>query len=140
MYQPNGTWLRSFGQFECHRSVYGIAISDRDEIFATDNYSIHVFDKDGALLRKIGSAYGSHDYYLPGRGPAEFNNAMFVPVANLLYVCDRDNKRVQVLTADGAFVGEFGQFKWLYHLCLDNAGHILLSDMCTDPVQVWRVQ
>ena len=80
------------GQFN---AAADIAIGPDGNVYVADsqNHRIQAFTPDGQFLREWGSG--------PGNGPAQFNvpiDIAFDPVSNSMYVTDRDNHRVQVLT------------------------------------------
>ena len=74
-----------------------VAFAPNGEIYVADGYAnarIHRFAADGTPLGGWGR---------PGRGPGEFctPHAVWVLADGRVLVCDRDNSRVQVFTADG---------------------------------------
>jgi hypothetical protein len=96
------------------------AVVDRGELFVADGYGnrrIAVFDAARLTYKRHWGAYGErpHDDKLPAYDPAaplsrSFANPVHcVRVSNdgLVYVCDRQNNRVQVFERSGKFVKEF---------------------------------
>jgi DNA-binding beta-propeller fold protein YncE len=92
-----------------------------NEVFVADGYGnrrVIVFDADTGAFKRMWGAFGN----LPadpkpgeplfssdeetGDGPPQFNGVHSVRVSNdgLVYVCDRDNQRVQVFTLDGKYL------------------------------------
>jgi DNA-binding beta-propeller fold protein YncE len=73
------------------------------DIYVTDGYRnarVHRFTKDGRLVKSWGA---------PGHGPGQFHlphSIAFDPDGKL-YVCDRANKRIQIFTPDGEFLGQW---------------------------------
>ena len=59
------------------------------------------FAPDGSLIKTWGG---------PGAGPGEFDtpHSIVVDEAGLIYVADRQNRRVQIFDADGAYIKEWG--------------------------------
>ena len=89
-----------------------------NEVFVADGYGNHriiVFDMDSGKFKRMWGAYGKPptDEKTPppkiGDPPAtQFRLVHCVKVANdgMVYVCDRDNNRMQVFKKDGTFVAE----------------------------------
>ena len=73
------------------------------DIYVTDGYRnarVHRFTRDGRLVKSWGT---------PGKGPGEFHlphSIAFDPDGKL-YVADRSNKRIQIFTPDGEFLGQW---------------------------------
>ncbi len=71
-------------------------------LFVTDGYCnsrVHKFTRDGELIKSWGE---------PGKsGPGQFHlpHSVAIDPDGKLYVCDRANRRVQIFTADGDYVG-----------------------------------
>jgi sugar lactone lactonase YvrE len=70
------------------------------DLYVSDGYRnarVHRFSKDGQLM----SSWGS-----PGKGgPGEFHlpHSILVDQEGLVYVCDRENSRIQVFDREGEF-------------------------------------
>lgn len=78
-----------------------VAVDWRGNVFVSDGYGnarVHVFDSSGALLGGWGS---------PGDGPSDFRLPHGVSLGRdgLLYVSDRENRRVQVFDEAGSLRG-----------------------------------
>lgn len=90
-----------------------------NEIFVADGYGNHrviVFDADTGKFKRMWGAYGKPPTdakvgrYDPSAPPSsQFRNVHCVKVSHdgLVYVCDRDNDRMQVFKRDGTFVAEY---------------------------------
>jgi DNA-binding beta-propeller fold protein YncE len=88
-----------------------------NELFIADGYANHrviVLDADTLGFKRMWGAYGKPptDLKLPNfnpRSPQFANPVHCVKIANdgLVYVCDRENDRIQVFHKDGSFVKEF---------------------------------
>jgi len=98
----------------------GIAVDPRsNEAFIADGYGNHrviVFDADSGEFRRMWGAYGgsptdlSVGAYDPAGTPSrQFRNVHCIAVSrdSLVYVCDRDNNRMQVFRADGTYLAEY---------------------------------
>ncbi len=80
-----------------------VAFGPTGEIYVSDGYGnarVVKFDADGQYVLQWGSR---------GTGPGEFGlpHNLAVDAAGRVYVTDRDNQRVQVFSADGAFLTEW---------------------------------
>ena len=73
------------------------------DIYVTDGYRnarVHRFAPDGNLVASWGQ---------PGQGPGQFHlpHSIAYDDAGTLYVADRSNKRVQIFTPEGEFLGQW---------------------------------
>ena len=82
---------------------------------------ISVFDRSGKLLRTIGKT---------GTGPVEFRtpHALEFDSKGRLVIADRHNHRIQIVTKDGAFVGEYDDFGRTSGLAIDKNDVIYTAD------------
>jgi hypothetical protein len=90
-----------------------------NEVFIADGYGNHrviVFDASSGEFKRMWGAYGHSPTdddlgpYDPAEPPAkQFRTAHCITVAQdgTVFLCDRDNNRVQVFTADGEFLHEY---------------------------------
>jgi len=91
-----------------------------NEVFISDGYFNHrvvVFDSESGAYKRHWGAYGKPPTdeklakYSPANPPSpQFGNPVHcVKIAKdgLVYVCDRENNRIQVFRKDGSFVKEF---------------------------------
>lgn len=90
-----------------------------NEVYVADGYGNHriiVFDADTGSYKRMWGAYGRAptdqrvDPYGPTNPSArQFRNVHCVALSRdgLVYVCDRDNDRMQVFKHDGTFVAEY---------------------------------
>jgi len=91
-----------------------------NEVYVADGYGNHrviVFDADTGVFKRMWGAYGKppSDAKAPpfnpaGPAPEQFANPVHcVKIAKdgLVYICDRQNNRIQVFNKDGSFVKEF---------------------------------
>jgi len=82
---------------------------------------ISVFDRNGGFLRVIGKT---------GTGPGEFRtpHAIRWDSQGRLIVADRHNHRVQILTKDGKYVGEYREFSRVSGLAIDANDTVYAAD------------
>jgi DNA-binding beta-propeller fold protein YncE len=90
-----------------------------NEVYVSDGYGNHriiVFDMDTGKFKRMWGAYGKPPTDLatapPRVGdapPQQFRLVHCIELSNdgLVYVCDRDNNRMQVFRKDGTFVAEY---------------------------------
>ena len=81
----------------------GLAIAPNGDIFVSDGYGnsrVHRFDPEGDLLKSWGTV---------GTGPGEFAMPHNIDVDKngRVFVCDRENNRIQIFDAEGAFLTEW---------------------------------
>ncbi len=100
--------------------VSNVAVDPKsNEVYVADGYGNHriiVFDADTGVYKRMWGAYGKAPTdepvgpYVPAAPLArQFRNVHCVALSRdgLVYVCDRDNDRMQVFKDDGTFVAEY---------------------------------
>jgi DNA-binding beta-propeller fold protein YncE len=82
---------------------------------------ISVFDRNGKFLRVVGKT---------GTGPGEFRtpHALEFDSRGRLVVADRHNHRIQILTKEGKFIAEYGEFGRTSGLAIDKNDVIYTAD------------
>jgi len=92
-----------------------------NELYVADGYGNHrviVFDADTGAFKRMWGAFGNKPVdddhcevvtpktFPPGQGPANFSIVHALRVANdgMVYVADRENRRIQAFTPNGTFV------------------------------------
>ena len=80
-----------------------LAILQSGELLISDGYKnrcVHYFSPDGTWLRRFGD---------DGTGPGEFKLVHCVRVDryNRIWVCDRENRRIQIFDSDGQYITEW---------------------------------
>jgi len=82
---------------------------------------ISVFDKNGKFLRTVGKT---------GTGPGEFRtpHAIEFDSRGRLVIADRHNHRIQILTKEGTFIGEYAEFGRTSGLAIDGNDVIYTAD------------
>jgi len=116
------TVKRSAGPFNKPTDV---AFDRAGEMYVSDGYGnarVHHFSKDGALI----SSWGH-----PGSGQGEFHlphNIAFDSKDRLL-VADRENSRVQILTAEGEYLGEWSDANRPTTVLMDKKANFLVTEL-----------
>lgn len=104
-----------------HQPADAFVYRKTNELFVADGYGNHrvaVFDADTGAFKRMWGAFGNKPVDLDqcpppsltavpdGPGPQQFSivHAIRVSDDGLVYVADRENRRVQVFTIDGKFV------------------------------------
>jgi len=128
-FSPEGKFLLQIGHAGPakgsldHTQLFGaadVAVDPQtNEAFVADGYGNHrviVFDADTGAYKRMWGAYGKPPTdepagaYDPAAPPArQFRTVHCVKLSRdgLVYVCDRDNDRMQVFKRDGTFVAEY---------------------------------
>ena len=84
-----------------------VAIAPSGEMYVADGYGnscVHRFSADGTYISSFGG---------PGSGPGQFKVPHSVRVSAdwRVFVCDRENDRVQVFTGSGEYLDQWTDFK-----------------------------
>ena len=116
-------------------SPSGIAIDDTDNIYVSSCNKLQKFTSNGELIKCVGKR---------GWKEGEFNDPHGVTLYdNQVYVCDRNNNRIQVFDLDLNFVrsiGSYGRRRDEFNIPLDmrfdTAGNMYVADNGNDRVQV----
>ena len=113
---------RSSGPFNM---VTKAAMGPDGNLYISDGYGnarIHKYTPEGELLRSWGE---------PGDGPGQFNlpHSIAVDSAGQVYVCDRENSRIQIFSGEGEFLREWN---WLSRPCdlfIDGQDNIYIAEL-----------
>jgi hypothetical protein len=130
-FTPDGKFVLQIGRsnqskgdadtINVHRAADAWVHAPTNELFVADSYGNHrviVFDADTGAFKRMWGAFGkrpggedscaivSPKTFPDAEGPAHFNVAHAIRVANdgMVYLADRENRRVQMFTNDGKFV------------------------------------
>ncbi|MEO7728597.1 MAG: hypothetical protein ABIS45_15185 [Burkholderiales bacterium] len=104
-----------------HRAADAWVYASANEIFVADGYGNHrviVFDSDTGKFKRTWGAFGKPpggvdhcavtrpESFPDAEGPPDYNVVHAIRVANdgMVYVADRENRRLQVFKTDGKFV------------------------------------
>lgn len=103
-----------------------VLVAPNGEIFVSEghgggNSRILKFSKDGKLIKTIGKK---------GTGQVEFDqpHALAMDSQGRLFVGDRGNNRIQILTQDGGFIAEWHQFSRPSGVYIDKNDVIYVAD------------
>jgi hypothetical protein len=114
-HEPDGTLLQTLGmRGAAQPTLYGkpfnmptgVAIASTGELFISDGYGnrrVHRFSADGTLLNSWGE---------PGSAPGQFALVHFITADadDNLFICDRENHRIQVFATTGEVLAEWTGF------------------------------
>ena len=101
-----------------------IAVAPSGEIYVSDGYGnscVHRFTEGGEYISSFGA---------PGSGPGEFLVPHSIRIAGdgRVYVCDRENNRVQVFSQDGEFLDQWTDFKGPMGIHIDANQTVYVTD------------
>lgn len=152
LFDSTGRFLFEFGgygagegEFDC---LAGVAVNRIGQLIVSDRYNhrIQIFDSTGKFLRAFGSE-GRADGKVRGceivysrlikHISFQFSYPWGITTDSLgfIYVCDKENHRVQVFQSDGTFVGKFGtigsrpgQLEHPHYIAVSNTNRVIVSD------------
>jgi DNA-binding beta-propeller fold protein YncE len=116
------TALRPAGPFN---RPTNLAVGPRGDLYVSDGYGncrVHRFSPAGALLRSWGTA---------GQGPGQFflPHGIAAAADGRVFVCDRENDRIQIFDPDGEYLAEWTDTQRPTHLVFDAAGRAYVSEL-----------
>jgi sugar lactone lactonase YvrE len=102
-----------------------LAVAPDGELYISDGYGnarIHRFSPDGQLIQSWGE---------PGTGPGQFNlpHSVWVHTDGRVFVCDRENDRVQIFSRSGELLTIWTALSRPGDLLIDSAGHVFVGEM-----------
>ena len=98
------------------------------DLYVSDGYRnarVHRFSKDGTLI----SSWGE-----PGKGgPNEFHlpHSLIVGQDGRIYLCDRENSRIQIFSADGEYIDMWTDMNRPLDISQDRDGNFVISERVT---------
>ena len=147
IFSPSGEKIRTFGskgsaqgQF---REPRGVAVDGDGNILVVEGYNhrIQKFTKDGKFLRAVGQKGTKHLEFTTPAGVAINHRNRKV------YICDKDNYRIQILNADLTFSSSFGsrgsgdgQFNYPWNVALDSTRNVYVADGRGNCIQVFTAE
>lgn len=130
MYTPGGELMMTLGTR--HQAALqapfnhpsDIAVAPSGDLYVSDGYGnscIHRFSPSGDHMLSFGT---------PGSGPGEFRvpHSLRVSKDGRVYVCDRENNRVQVFTEDGHYLAQWTDFKGPMGIHIDSDQTVYVTD------------
>jgi DNA-binding beta-propeller fold protein YncE len=102
-----------------------LAINSGGRVYVADGYGncrIHAFSPDGELLTSWGAA---------GVGPGEFHlpHGIAVGPDDRVYVCDRENDRIQIFDPDGRYLNEWTDVQRPCQIVIDPGGYSYVAEL-----------
>jgi DNA-binding beta-propeller fold protein YncE len=108
-----------------------IAVGPKGDLYVSDGYGncrVHRFSATGELKRSWG---------VPGQGPGEFllPHGLAVASDGRVFVCDRENDRIQIFDPDGQYLAEWTDTRRPTHIVFDAQGRAYVSELWWQPGQ-----
>ena len=142
VFEREGHTLRSFGHQgsgQCKLSYpRGVALCRDNSVLISSQHCVKKYSLDGTFIASVGTE---------GSGKLEFKEPWAVATTDktgLIYVCDTDNDRIQMLNADFAYRSNFGsrgsdpgQFKSPEDITINRNGEVLVADTSNHRIQVF---
>jgi sugar lactone lactonase YvrE len=102
-----------------------LAIAPNGDLFITDGYAnarVHRFAPDGRLLYSWGE---------PGTGPGQFRvpHGIVIDQHGTLFVCDRENSRIQLFTSEGKYLSEWTDVVRPSQVFIDRDGDVYVAEL-----------
>ena len=102
-----------------------IAIGPKADLYISDGYGncrVHQFAPNGDLKRSWGTS---------GKGPGQFHlpHGIAVDTDGRVFVCDRENDRIQIFSPDGEYLAEWTDTQRPTHIVFDKAGRAHVSEL-----------
>ena len=119
----------------------GVAVDGDGNILVASNHCIQKFTAGGKFLTTVGQ-YGSKqlEFSYPAGVAVNHRNRK-------VYICDKDNHRIQILNADLTFSSSFGshgrgdgQFNWPWDVAFDSTGNVYVADSSGHRIQVFTAE
>ena len=124
--QTSAVCVRSAGPFNYLTEMVPHPSGD---LYVSDGYRnarVHRFGKDGSLI----SSWGE-----PGKGgPNEFHlpHSLIVGQDGRIYLCDRENSRIQIFSADGEYITMWTNMQRPLDISQDQDGNFVISERVTE--------
>lgn len=111
------------------------ALSSKGHLFVSDGYGnarVHKYTSDGTLLK----SWGTH-----GSGPGEFNLSHCVRIDrhDRVWVCDRENRRIQIFTDEGEFLDQWTGLGRPDTICFDPQEDVVYIAELEQQVSLWTL-
>ena len=124
--KDTGTVARPGGPFN---RPTNLAVSPKGDLYISDGYGnceVHQFSASGELKRSWG---------VPGSGPGQFflPHGIAVAADGRVFVCDRENDRIQIFSPDGEYLSEWSDTQRPTHIVFDPEGRAYVSELWWHP-------
>ena len=135
MFDNTAKYLLKFGDGKGEGKMsYPIGLLIRgNKVFVSHNHCILVYQLDGKFVSSIGS-YGSGELqfnYPRGLSTDEYNND--------IYICDRDNHRIQIISENLQFKSQFGKDTLHYPRAIKHyKDNIFILDQSNPCLQIYN--
>ncbi len=111
-----------------------LAVGPKGDLYVSDGYGncrAHRYSPTGELRQSWGT---------PGAGPGQFYLPHGIAVAadGRVFVCDRENDRIQIFSPDGEYLAEWTDTQRPTHLVFDAQGRAYVSELWWHPGQTSR--
>jgi len=102
-----------------------LAVGPKGDLYVSDGYGncrVHQFGPNGERKRSWG---------VPGTGPGQFYLPHGIAAAadGRIFVCDRENDRIQIFSPDGEYLAEWTDTQRPTHLVFDAQGRAYVSEL-----------
>ena len=102
-----------------------LSVATNGDLYVSDGYGnarIHRFSAKGELLQSWGG---------PGTGPGQFNlpHSVWAHSDGRVFVCDRENERVQIFSPDGEYLSEWSNMNRPGDLFIDGDNRVYIGEM-----------
>src|SRR5712692_7824482 len=102
-----------------------LAVGPKGDLYVSDGYGncrVHQFSPSGTLKRSWG---------VSGKGPGQFHLPHGIAVAadGRVFVCDRENDRIQIFSPDGEYLAEWTDTQRPTHIVFDAQGRAHVSEL-----------
>ena len=143
IFSPSGGKVRTFGRKGSAQGQFneprGVTVDGDGNILVVErnNHRIQKFTGDGKFLTAVGQK---------GNKRLEFRYPIGVTINHRngkVYICERENQRIQILNADLTFSASFGsyfQFKYPWDVAFDGVGNLYVADGSSDRIQVFTAE
>jgi hypothetical protein len=105
-----------------------VAVAPNGDLYITDGYGnarVHRFSASGEYIQSWGE---------PGEGPGQFMlpHSLFIHRSGRVFVCDRENNRVQILSLTGEYLGAWTDLLRPAELWIDKDDRVYLGELYWD--------
>ena len=141
-HKPDGKLINTLGEKLAPSNTFkgepfnmptGLAISPKGDIFVSDGYGnkkIHKFNSSGKLIKSWGTF---------GNGPGEFAilHNLAIDEEGLIYVCDRENNRIQIFDDEGNYINEWNDLLMPGDISINGDIVYVIEQSAQGGVSIW---